>query len=172
VELLATDRLSLRQLEPGDAPVISAYRSEPDVARYQSWSAPYPVEAADSLVREMQDRRPSNLGWTQIGIELRATGALIGDVAFERRNGREAAVGYSLAMAHWGHGYATEAVGALVTHGLDVLGHAVIVAEVLPANTASIGVLHRLGFARERRLPDGDDRYVKRRARGGPRRSR
>jgi aminoglycoside 6'-N-acetyltransferase len=171
VELLVTERLSLRRLGPDDAEALSAYRSDPDVARYQSWSAPYPVETARELLRGMEGRRLDEPGWTQIGIELRATGELLGDVAFEHRDERVAAVGYSLARAHWGNGYATEAVGAVVAHGLDVLGYEVVVAEVLPANAASVAVLERLGFSRERRLPDGDDRYVRRRAPGAPRRS-
>ena len=171
MELLATERLSLRQLEPDDAQVISAYRSEPDVARHQSWSAPYSLAAAEALVQEMLHRRPSDPGWTQIGIELRATGELIGDVAFERRSGREAAVGYTLAPAHWGNGYATEAVGAVVAHGLDVLGHDRIVAEVAPENAASIGVLTRLGFASDGTTASGDARYLRRRAPATPRRS-
>jgi aminoglycoside 6'-N-acetyltransferase len=163
MELLATERLSLRQLEPGDATALCAYRSEPEVARHQSWNAPYPLDAAEALVAEMLHRRPSDPGWTQIGIELRSTGELIGDVAFERRDAWEAAVGYTLAPAHWGNGYATEAVGAVVAHGLGELGHERIVAEVLPENTASIGVLTRLGFERDGRGASGDDRYVKHR---------
>src|SRR3954467_6244906 len=163
MELLATERLSLRQLEPDDGPVVCAYRSEPDVARHQSWTAPYPLFAAEALVQERLHRRPSDPGWTQIGIELKATGELIGDVAFERRDAREAAVGYTLAPAQWGNGYATEAVGAVVTHGLDVLGHDVVVAEVLPENAASIAVLTRLGFTRDGVTASGEDRYVRRR---------
>ena len=163
MELLATERLTLRRLERRDAAVISAYRSDPEVARYQSWQAPYPVQSAEALVHEMEGRRLDQSGWTQIGIELRATGQLVGDVAFENRDASEAAVGYSLAPAHWGHGYATEAVGAVVAHGLDALGFDVIVAEVVPENTASIAVLTRLGFTREGPLPNGDDRWVRRR---------
>ena len=170
MELLATERLTLRRLERRDAAVISAYRSHPEVARYQSWQAPYPVQSAEALVHEMEGRRLDQPGWTQIGIELRATGQLVGDVAFENRDASEAAVGYSLAPAHWGHGYATEAVGAVVAHGLDVIGYDLVVAEVAPENAASIAVLGRLGFAREGTLADGDHRYVRRRAPGGPRR--
>jgi len=171
VELLATERLTLRRLERRDAAVISAYRSDPEVARYQSWQAPYPVQAAEALVHEMEGRRLDQPGWTQIGIELRATGQLVGDVAFENRDASEAAVGYSLAPVHWGHGYATEAVGAIVAHGLGALGFDVIVAEVVPENTASIAVLTRLGFTREGPLPNGDDRYVRRRSPEAPRRT-
>jgi aminoglycoside 6'-N-acetyltransferase len=171
VELLATERLSLRQLERRDVEVISAYRSDPEVARHQSWSAPYPIEMAAALVGEMEARRLDLPGWTQVAVELRATGELVGDVAFERRDAREAAIGYTLAPAHQGHGYATEAVGAVVAHGLGPLEHAVVVAEVAPANAASVAVLLRLGFTREGPLPGGDDRYVRRRDPAAPRRS-
>jgi aminoglycoside 6'-N-acetyltransferase len=172
VELLGTDRLSLRQLRPADAEVISAYRSVPEVAEHQSWEAPYPLESAAALVREMQARTLGAPGWIQIGIELRATGELVGDVAFEHRTEFEAAVGYTLAPAHWGHGYASEAVGALVAHGLDVLGHDVVVAEVAPANIRSVALVTRLGFTRVGPLPGGDeDRWVRNRAPGAPRRS-
>jgi aminoglycoside 6'-N-acetyltransferase len=172
VELLATDRLSLRQLRPADAEVISAYRSVPEVAEHQSWQAPYPYESAVALVREMQDRPLGRPGWLQIGIELRATGELVGDVAFEHRTEAEAAVGYTLAPAHWGHGYATEAVGALVAHGLEVLGHDVVVAEVAPANARSLAVVTRLGFTRVGPLPGGaEDRWIRRRAPEAPRRT-
>ena len=171
MELFATERLSLRQLEPPDAEVICAYRSDPEVARHQSWEAPYPIESAAALVREMDGRGLDEPGWTQIGIELRATGQLVGDVAFENRGAGEAAVGYTLAPDHWGHGYATEAVGAVVAHGLAALDFDVIVAEVVPENAASIAVLLRLGFTREGPLPDGDDRYVRRRPPGAPRRT-
>jgi RimJ/RimL family protein N-acetyltransferase len=172
VELLRTERLSLRQLEPGDAEVIGAYRSDPEIARYQSWNAPYPIDAARTLVREMSDRQLALAGWTQIGIEVRATGELVGDIAFERRDRRQAAVGYSLARAHWGNGYATEAVGAVVAHGLEGLGLDEVVAEVLPENVASVAVLTRLGFVRDGALTDGEDVYVRRRSPAGPRSTR
>ena len=141
------------------------------MAQYQSWDPPYPVQSAEALVREMEGRRLDQPGWTQIGIELRATASSSVTWPSRTADASEAAVGYSLAPAHWGHGYATEAVGAVVAHGLDALGFDVIVAEVVPENAASIAVLTRLGFAREGPLPHGDDRYVRRRSPEAPRRS-
>jgi len=35
-----TDRLVIRRFRPEDAPAFAAYRSDPDVARYQSWTPP------------------------------------------------------------------------------------------------------------------------------------
>ena len=49
---LLTRRLLIRRFIPSDAPSFARYRSIPEVARYQSWDAPYPLEQA----------RPSSAG--------------------------------------------------------------------------------------------------------------
>ena len=49
-EPLETSRLVLRRPRTADAPALAARRSEPEVARLQSWQAPYPIEAATALV--------------------------------------------------------------------------------------------------------------------------
>ena len=43
---LAGPRLTLRRFRAADAPVFAAYRSVPEVARYQSWYTPFSVTAA------------------------------------------------------------------------------------------------------------------------------
>ena len=42
--LLETSRLVLRRFAPGDEAAFAAYRSDPEVARYQSWEAPFSLE--------------------------------------------------------------------------------------------------------------------------------
>ena len=42
--ILETDRLKLRPFQMSDLDPFVAYRSDPEVARYQGWDAPYPVE--------------------------------------------------------------------------------------------------------------------------------
>jgi RimJ/RimL family protein N-acetyltransferase len=56
-------------------------------------------------------------------------------------------VGWHLARAHWGNGYATEAARAVVDWGFDELKLDVIHAVVNPANAASIRVARRLGMS-------------------------
>ena len=50
---LTTERLLLRAFRPDDAEPFAAYRSEPDIARYQSWSAPYAVAEARRLIADV-----------------------------------------------------------------------------------------------------------------------
>ena len=62
---------------------------------------------------------------------------------------RSAHLGYCLRSEAWGHGYATEAAGALVTWAYDVLDLNRVQAEVDTRNAASARVLEKLGFVRE-----------------------
>ena len=69
---LRTSRLILRAFGPSDVLEFAAYRSDPEVARYQSWETPYPESAAGAFVEEMKDARPGAPGdWYQIAIVLR-----------------------------------------------------------------------------------------------------
>jgi RimJ/RimL family protein N-acetyltransferase len=65
-------------------------------------------------------------------------------------HGPEIEIGWRLARAAWGHGYATEAARPVLDHALGALGLSRVVADIDPDNTASIGVAHKLGFS-----PDG-----------------
>jgi RimJ/RimL family protein N-acetyltransferase len=60
----------------------------------------------------------------------------------------ELEVGWHLARASWGRGYATEAAGALVELAFGPLGFELLVADIAPHNTASIAVAERLGMQR------------------------
>ena len=156
---LTTERLLVRRLRPEDAAVVAAYRSDPEVARWQGWTVPYAEEAARFLIAEVADQPIGALGWAQLGIELRATGELLGDVAVHGVDDHTVEVGYTLARSHWGHGYATEAVGAMVDLLLGTLAFPAVHAEVAPENAPSIALLDRLGFTLDATLDDGFLRY-------------
>jgi RimJ/RimL family protein N-acetyltransferase len=57
-------------------------------------------------------------------------------------------IGWRLAAAYWGCGYASEAAAAALDHGFDVLGLNEIVACTLPGNRRSRAVMERLGMRR------------------------
>jgi ribosomal-protein-alanine N-acetyltransferase len=71
---------------------------------------------------------------------------------------RSASLGYCLDNAAWGHGYATEAAGALLRWAFDVLDLNRVQAETDTRNAASARVLGKLGFVREGMLRE--DRVV------------
>jgi RimJ/RimL family protein N-acetyltransferase len=148
--LLKTERLVLRRFRPADAETLAAYRSDPEVARYQSWDAPYPLSKARYAIESMAAADPAQPGWFQYAVELTAERALIGDVGVNLHdNLRQAEIGYTLAPAFQGHGYATEAVRAVLDHLFRVRGLHRVSAECDARNVASARVLERTGFRRE-----------------------
>jgi RimJ/RimL family protein N-acetyltransferase len=147
---IVTERLALRRFRQSDAAVLSAYRSDPAIARYQSWDAPFPLALAEATVAAMAAGDPDRPGWFQYAIERTADGAHLGDVGvLLHDNRRQAEIGFTLAAAHHGRGYAGEAVRAVVDHCLRVRRLHKISAECDARNTASARLLERVGFTRE-----------------------
>lgn len=59
-------------------------------------------------------------------------------------------VGWRLASAAWGHGYAPEAASVALRHGFDELHLDEIVSFTVPANTNSRRVMEKIGLRRRR----------------------
>jgi RimJ/RimL family protein N-acetyltransferase len=148
--LITTERLVLRRFRSADAETLAAYRSAPEVARYQSWRAPYPLERARYAVETMAAADPAQPGWFQYAVELKATRTHIGDVGVNLNdNLMQADIGYTVAPERQGHGYATEAVRAVLDRLFRVQGLHKVSAECDARNTASARLLERVGFTRE-----------------------
>ncbi|EFG65274.1 GNAT family N-acetyltransferase [Streptomyces sp. SPB074] len=148
--LLVTPRLHLRRFRAEDAAALAAYRSVPEVARYQGWTAPVGEEEAHALVRQFAAGDPGAPGWFQYAVEERATGLLVGDVGVRLdANGMQADLGFTLAPAAQGRGYATEAVRAVLGDLFERRGLRRVSAECDLRNAASARLLERVGFRRE-----------------------
>ena len=55
---LRTDRLILRRFSTDDIESFAAYRSDPDVARYQSWDPPFTRAQAQDFIEALADTDP------------------------------------------------------------------------------------------------------------------
>jgi RimJ/RimL family protein N-acetyltransferase len=158
---LVTERLRLRRSVSEDAPAISAYRSDPDVHRFQGWERT-DVDAVRAEIEEMARRVPGEFGgWIQLTVENRATAALVGDVglaSFEEEPG-VIKVGYTIEPPSQGRGYATEAIRALVAYAFDTLAADVVRMHASANNAASIRVAEKAGlrFVERRQYRDGDE---------------
>lgn len=148
-----TDHLLLRPFRDSDAPAFSEYRSDPHVAEYQGWEMPYGLEKAQAFIAAMkQIQLPGQSGeWCQIAIELRSSGALIGDIAFHllRNDQRQAEMGATLARPYQGFGYGREAVTRLLEYLFDELHLHRVYANCDVENPAAAQLLERLGLRRE-----------------------
>lgn len=159
--LTRTARLVLRPLADRDVDAFVAYRRHPSVHPWQSWEADYDHDDAHRLVADVAAVAPGTPGpWCQVAVER--SGVLIGDVAFRIHDaGDRATIGYTVDPAHQGHGYATEAVSALLAW-LAQRGVTTVDAEPLGDNLPSRRLLERLGFAVVADLDDGAVRYERR----------
>ena len=121
---LSSARLILRQLQRGDVAGLCAYRSLPEVARFQSWESFGPDDAA-RLIAGQTDLEPGVPGtWFQWGIVEAVTGNLVGDCGLHclQEDPRRLEVGITLAPSHQGRGYATEALSCLLDVAFGALG--------------------------------------------------
>lgn len=149
---LHTQRLLLRNFAASDLEAFLTYRNDPEVAKYQSWSIPYSREKGEAFIREMQDvHAPKQGDWLQLALELKETGALIGDVAFgiKADDIRQATVGFTIASAYWQNGYATEAMTALLDYLFEDVDMHRVIADCDTENIGSWKTLEKLGFRRE-----------------------
>jgi RimJ/RimL family protein N-acetyltransferase len=74
--------------------------------------------------------------------------------------GPEIEIGWRFTRAAWGKGYATEAATPVLRHGFETLGLAEIVADIDPANTASLRVAEKIGLRPDDTGPRPTRRYA------------
>ena len=156
---IVTERLRLRPFQVEDLEAFVAYRSDPEVARYQSWDVSYSMTDAQSFLtsqRQMELGQPGE--WLQLAIVDRRTGSLCGDCAarVEIDPPVTAEVGVTLAPSRQSKGLATEALAAVVTALFEQHGIHRVFAEADDRNAPVKRLLERLGFRCEARLVEAD----------------
>lgn len=146
------ERVTLRRLKLADVDPFVAYRSDPEVARYQSWDAPYPMAHGERLIQAMRRLNPDTPGqWFQFAVILSSTGELVGDCGTKSDGAdpRQAEIGYTIARRQRGRGYGIDAVRTLLGYLFDDRDKHRVTASCDPRNTASIRLLERIGMRRE-----------------------
>jgi ribosomal-protein-alanine N-acetyltransferase len=148
---LETPRLLLRQWRASDREPFAALNADPVVMEH--FVAPIGQAESDAFV----DRQIANLagrGYGLWAVEVRDGAPFIGFVglespAYEAPFTPAVEVGWRLARAAWGNGFATEAARAALDFGFDRLRLGEIVSFTAPANVRSIAVMERLGMTRD-----------------------
>jgi RimJ/RimL family protein N-acetyltransferase len=167
IPVLQTARLSLRPATLADAPDCFVLDSDPEVMRYLGG-----VRPEDSLARARERlasaiaRHEANAGFGLGVCRSRGDERFIGWFILKpcvlelqsdagwREPSEHVEVGYRLARAQWGKGYATEMGQRLVDFGFDALALEEIVGVTHLENRASRRVLSKLGLE-----PRGRGRY-------------
>lgn len=147
---LHTARLRLRPFDDDDAGVLFALHSNAHVLRY--WDSPPWTERgrAERFIATCRQLAEEGAG-TRLAVDRGSDGAFIGWCSLTRWNPdhRSASMGYCFDEEAWGHGYATEAAGAVLQWAFDTLDLNRVQAETDTRNAACARVLEKLGFVRE-----------------------
>lgn len=161
--MIRTERLLLRDWREDDiAPFIRHTNTEP----VMRWLGGVQTEAQlrdaleNRLMRWQQER-----GFTFWAVERIADGALLGfcgiklaDTAGSPIEGAFE-IGWRLREDAWGQGFAKEAALASLDYAFETLGADRVVALTFPGNTASWGLMERLGMVRRAELDYDDERF-------------
>ena len=146
---LRTERLELRRCAAADLEPLLAVFGDAAVMRYVGAERrPLGRDQVSALLARA-DADWAEHGFGLLAIMERETGRLVGEAGLQYLEaGPDIEIGYTLARAAWGRGYATEAARAILRWGFAGLRLHRIVAVVDQANAASLVVLEKLGMRR------------------------
>ncbi len=146
--MITTERLLLRPLVIADVTAIFTMSLEPALGKWIPDQVYRDEDHAEEVVRaliEMAALRDPREKPFVLGLEERASGALIGHVGLSRARG-SIEIGYAIAERLHGQGLATEAVTAMSDWALRELGLPEVLGIVATANVSSCRVLEKAGF--------------------------
>ena len=138
-----TSRLLLRPGWTEDAPALAQAIADEMIVRNLA-TAPWPYSLRDAEAFLAQPRDPAMPSFL-IFERAERSPTLVGSCGLGRRPSGAVEMGYWIARAHWGRGYATEASAALIDIA-RALGFGQLEGSHFVDNPASGRVLEKLGF--------------------------
>ncbi|MBX9860438.1 MAG: GNAT family N-acetyltransferase [Sphingomonas sp.] len=154
--MIETERLIIRPWRERDRAPYFALNADPEVRRYLG---PAQCRAESDAALDRQEAAQAAHGHCFWALDRRGDGALIGFCGLLSGKAPiegKVEIGWRLGRAYWQQGYAREAAEACLAWGWANLSAPAIYAITVPANTASWGLMERLGM---QRVPDGDFDY-------------
>ncbi len=142
IPVLETERLQLRAPHLEDAKIIAALANDRRIAENTA-RIPHPCRRAD--VEDFIAAVNRSGGETAFLVTLRS-GAIIGVCGLMQPEDQTPEIGYWLGAKHWGKGYATEAVRAVIDHAFTELECDALQSAARVTNPASRRVLEKCGF--------------------------
>ncbi|QXE01084.1 GNAT family N-acetyltransferase [Terribacillus sp. DMT04] len=147
--MIGTNRLFIRPYTNDDLSFLESLLSDPQVIRYIGNGKPRTKQGAQLFFNWNLTHRKDN---AQLGLQVlidRETGEKIGHAGLvpqEVDGVTELEIGYWIAPAFWGKGYATEAAFAFKDVAFEQCNVTRIIALIYPDNLASRRVADKLGM--------------------------
>jgi ribosomal-protein-alanine N-acetyltransferase len=154
MKTLQTDRVTLVPVEGSNARELWEVLNAPDLRRFQDIPRVRPEEFERQVRTRPKALRASVNGRFEWILRAGEPPVAVGWISL-RVNDRVGEIGYSLVREARGHGFAGEALGAVVDEGFQAGELEEIQACIVPENVASRAVLDRNGFLEQRLLRGG-----------------
>lgn len=150
IEQIYTKRLYLRKMKMADAHSLFKIWSDPEVTKYMNIINFTHEEQAKEMI-ELFDQFAEEHMAIRLTIIEKESNEIIGSCGFNSFDVKSATaeIGYDLAKAYWGKGYAPESISALIDYAFTTLDINRIEAKIEPGNINSIKVVKKLNFTFE-----------------------
>jgi RimJ/RimL family protein N-acetyltransferase len=146
VKILRTERLILDKWEIADWTAFRPIATDPEVMLHINGGIPWTDEQIQTFIYR-QMTLYFQRGFCRWKLVEASTGEMIGFCgAGIWREEEDPEIGWWLARHHWGRGLATEAARAALKDAFDRVHLRKVISIARPANTASIGVMKKLGL--------------------------
>jgi RimJ/RimL family protein N-acetyltransferase len=150
MQILETERLSLRRLSADDAAFIFELVNDPAWLRFIGDRGVRTLEQARDYILNGPVEMYRRVGFGLFMVELKHSATPIGICGLIERAGlADVDIGFAFLPAFRAHGYAYESAAAIMAYAQDTLGLARVVAITAPDNQRSIALLTRLGLSFE-----------------------
>ena len=152
-EILATERLRLRQLSLDDAPFILTLVNDPSWLEFIGDKGVRSVDDARTYLAQGPIEMYARLGFGLYLVELREGITPIGICGLIKRESlADVDIGFAFLPQFAGKGYAHEAALAVMAHAKHDFSIRRLVAITAPGNERSIRLLRRLGMTLEKSI--------------------
>ncbi|KWX87885.1 GNAT family acetyltransferase [Paenibacillus riograndensis] len=147
---LYTERLHLRKMKVSDSSSLYKIWSDPAVTKFMNVSCFTNENQAIDMINLLENLYHENKA-IRFSIILMESNEIIGSCGYNSLDfeNAKAEIGYDIAKAFWGKGYASEASRSLLDYAFSSLNLNRIEAKVAPQNVNSIKLLQKLQFTFE-----------------------
>jgi RimJ/RimL family protein N-acetyltransferase len=150
---LETERLLLRRVTLGDAGFMLSIWNDPAFMRNVADRGIRTIEQAEAALIEGAFMLYEQHGYGPYCMSQKVDATLVGICGlFRRENLDDPDIGFAVLPEYCGLGLAGEAATAVVAHARDDLDIEYLTAIVSPENTASIGLIGKLGMKFDRSI--------------------
>jgi RimJ/RimL family protein N-acetyltransferase len=160
MQILETERLTMHRLDAGDAAFILRLVNEPSWLRYIGDKGVRTLEDARQYIHDGPGAMYRRYGFGLWLVKRKSDGEPIGLCGLLQRDTLDDVdLGLALLPEFWRQGFAAEAAKATIEYARRQLGLGRLAAIMSLDNTASRGLVEKLGFGFERvmRLTPDDD---------------